>query len=46
MLSWLDVFFSAVEPAFLQLFNMSITASYVILAVMLGRLLFRRLPKR
>ncbi len=46
MLSWLDVFFSAVEPAFLQLFNMSITASYVILAVMLVRLLFRRLPKR
>ena len=46
MLSWMDAFFSAVEPAFLQLFNMSITASYVILAVMLVRLLFRRLPKR
>ena len=46
MLSWMDAFFSAVEPAFLQLFNMSITASYVILAVLLVRLLFRRLPKR
>ena len=44
--AWLDRFISALEPAFLQILNMSITASYVTLAVLLVRLLLRRLPKR
>ena len=46
VLAWLDQFISALEPAFLQILNMSITASYVTLAVLLVRLLLRRLPKR
>lgn len=39
VLAWLDQFISALEPAFLQILNMSITASYVTLAVLLVRLL-------
>lgn len=46
VLAWLEGLISGLEPAFLQLLNMSITASYVILAVLLARLLLRRLPKR
>lgn len=42
VLAWLDQFISALEPAFLQILNMSITASYVTLAVLLVRLLLRR----
>lgn len=45
-LAWLEGLVAGLEPAFLQLLNMSITASYVILAVLLARLLLRRLPKR
>lgn len=45
-LAWLEGLVAGLEPALLQLLNMSITASYVILAVLLARLLLRRLPKR
>ena len=34
------------EAVFLQVLNMSLTASYVILAVLLVRLLLRRAPKK
>lgn len=46
VLAWLEAMIERLEPAFMQLLNMSITAGYVILAVLLARLLMRRLPKR
>ena len=44
VLAWLEAMIERLEPAFMQLLNMSITAGYVILAVLLARLLMRRLP--